>query len=56
MIKCLQRRGLNVETDVFSYFVAIGAGVSFGLSIGAVPALLVWRYVKRREQYRPKRA
>jgi len=34
--------------DVFSYFVSIGAGLSFGLSLGAVPALAIWRYLKRR--------
>lgn len=35
--------------DVFVYFVAIGAGISFGLTIGAIPALLAYRWIKKRE-------
>lgn len=35
--------------NVFAYFVAIGAGISLGLTIGAIPAVLVWRFVRRRE-------
>lgn len=35
--------------NVFIYFVSIGAGASLGLSIGAIPALLVWRWIRRRE-------
>lgn len=34
--------------DVFSYFFSIGVGTSFGLSVGAIPALLVVRYMKRK--------
>jgi hypothetical protein len=34
--------------DVFGYFVAIGSGLSFGLTLGAIPALLVWRYIRRK--------
>lgn len=48
-----------MEVDVFAYFVAIGAGLSFGLSVGAIPALLVWRWSKKRspdDHFRPSRA
>lgn len=38
-----------MEGEVFVYFVSIGAGVSFGLSIGAIPAVIVWRWMKRKE-------
>jgi len=41
-------RVMNMES-VFGYFVAIGAGLSVGLSLGAIPALLVWRWIKRKE-------
>lgn len=34
--------------NVFSYFFSIGVGVSFGLSVGAIPALIVWKYLKRK--------
>lgn len=34
--------------NVFGYFLAIGAGTSFGLSLGIVPALLVWRFMNRK--------
>lgn len=47
-----------MEVDVFAYFVAIGAGTSFGLSIGAVPALMVWGWMKKRKRddhFRPSR-
>lgn len=37
-----------MEADVFGYFVAIGAGVSFGLTLGSIPALLVWKWMKKR--------
>lgn len=37
-----------MEGDVFVYFVSIGAGASFGLSLGAIPALLVWRWITNR--------
>lgn len=37
-----------MEANVFTYFVAIGAGTSFGLTIGAIPALVVWRWLKKR--------
>lgn len=36
-----------MEADVFVYFVSIGAGLSFGLSLGIVPAVLVWRRMNR---------
>lgn len=35
--------------NVFIYFVAIGSGVSFGLTLGAIPALLIYRWMKNRE-------
>lgn len=35
--------------NVFVYFLSIGAGASLGLSIGAIPALLVRRWIRRRE-------
>jgi hypothetical protein len=38
-----------MESEVFGYFVSIGAGLSFGLSIGAIPVFLVWRWLKRKE-------
>lgn len=37
-----------MEANVFTYFVAIGSGVSFGLSLGAVPALLVYRWMTKK--------
>lgn len=36
--------------DVFAYFVSIGAGLSLGLTLGALPALGIWRYIKRRKE------
>lgn len=30
--------------SVFGYFVAIGSGIGIGLTIGSIPALLIWRY------------
>lgn len=35
--------------NVFIYFVAIGAGISFGLTLGAIPALLVYRWIRKKE-------
>lgn len=29
---------------MFVYFVSIGAGLSFGLTIGVIPALLIWKW------------
>jgi hypothetical protein len=43
------RRVYTMESNVFSYFVAIGAGVSFGLSLGAVPAFLAWKWMQKRK-------
>lgn len=37
-----------MEGDVFSYFLAIGAGLSLGLSIGLVPGYLFLNWMKRR--------
>jgi hypothetical protein len=34
--------------NVFIYFVSIGAGISFGLSLGAVPGLLIWRWINKK--------
>lgn len=34
--------------NVFLYFVAIGSGISFGLTIGAIPAILVYRWMQKR--------
>ncbi|MFD0717671.1 hypothetical protein [Paenibacillus sp. GCM10027626] len=34
--------------DVFAYFVAIGAGLGIGITLGALPALAIWRYIKRK--------
>lgn len=45
--KKMLKEVLGLEADVFGYFLAIGAGTSMGLSIGAVPALLVWKWMKR---------
>lgn len=39
-----------MESDVFAYFVAIGAGLSFGLSLGLVPAaiaIFIYRIIRR---------
>lgn len=41
-----------MEANVFSYFVAIGAGTSFGLTLGAVPAFLTWRWLKKKKEVR----
>lgn len=38
-----------MEADVFAYFVSIGAGLSLGLSLGVVPAVMIYRFIKRRE-------
>lgn len=34
--------------EVFMYFFAIGAGTAVGLSFGAIPAVLVYRYFKKK--------
>lgn len=39
-----------MESAVFAYFVSIGAGLAFGLTVGAVPAVLIYRYFKRKEE------
>lgn len=43
-----------MESQVFGYFVSIGAGLSFGLSLGVVPSLLVWRWMARRAGHATK--
>ena len=34
--------------NVFLYFVAIGAGVSIGLTVGAIPAVMIYRWIQSR--------
>lgn len=41
-----------MEADVFAYFVSIGAGLSLGLSLGVVPAIAIYRYIKRKDEGR----
>lgn len=33
--------------SVFGYFMAIGAGLAVGLTLGSIPALLIYRYMRR---------
>lgn len=35
--------------SVFVYFFAIGSGIAVGLTIGSIPAVLIYRYIKKRE-------
>jgi uncharacterized membrane protein YdjX (TVP38/TMEM64 family) len=35
--------------NVFGYFVAIGSGLSVGLTLGSIPAFLVWRKIRSKE-------
>lgn len=37
-----------MESEVFAYFVSIGAGLSLGVTLGAIPALVGYRFLKRR--------
>lgn len=37
-----------MESDVFFYFIAIGAGLTFGVSGVAIPALLLYNKLKDR--------
>lgn len=39
--------------NVFGYFVAIGAGLSFGLTLGAIP--IIWFFTRRKKEERKVR-
>lgn len=47
MVVMPAERGTRMEADVFAYFVAIGAGLSLGLSLGFLPAVVVYKYLRR---------
>jgi hypothetical protein len=37
-----------LESEVFAYFVSIGAGLSLGVTLGALPAIFGYQFMKRR--------